>query len=1742
MSKVRRACAVVLSNLGLVAVLAFLQTAGAAPEKGADAKEVKKAEKAKAPDKDKATADKQKAAAEDKASADKVAKEKEAAAKGKAAAKTEAAPAAKKKVGGAAKVAQVKAAAAAAAPPVGPPAPLDNELTDNISLPTDRKIKQRLEHAEDDYIRKQEWEQACRLLQSVLDGKEEGKEDVFVQVRRKGANNQEKVRWVSARAEANRLLGTMPSNGLEVYELLYSAEAKRLLTDAKAKGDPQLLAEVAQLFFHTKAGAEATDLLGTYHLDRGNAIVSALCYKRLLLREGADQLSPLTLFKAALALRRSGDSSTKDLAQQAWKRLNEKVGRDGFRLGEETVGLDQLQTELKNAPVLASASPYDWPLFRGSPSRSAQARGSAPFLKASWQRSSLLTENTESEHKLSGQTKQWIEQALQLQQSRKEVMIPAFFPVAASNKVIYRSYFGIHAVDIKTGTLCWDSRALVSLEQLVSDANNKQQVGEWFNLYMQGSAQNILFENSTIGSLSTDNTRVYAVDDLALPPHPNSQAMQALMWGNGGLQLQVPLRDYADGSRLVAIDVETGKIAWERPVKDSIDPERKDSLQKSHFLGPPLPLAGRLYVLVESNSELKLICLDAAKGETVWTQTLATARDRMLMDPSRRVQAVHLAYGEGILVCPTNAGAILGVDLLSRSLVWAFPYREKTKNPNDQDQMMGGMGGRVWRGMAVGQDWNTNLQKLSADWKMSAPIIYEGKVVFTAHDGKSIHCLNLQDGDSLWQADRRDDIYLAGVFQGRVVVVGKDHCRALSLNDGKQLWQVETGTPSGQGVASGPFYYLPLKNGKVCKINLEKGIVEAASPALDNEVPGNLVFYEGNVVSQTESAVTCYPQAEFIEAQITAQLQMNPNDPVALINRGELRLFNGKLEDAASDLDAALKNHPPKDMLPQTREKLYTTLTELMRLNFGKAKQYLGTYKELCKIDIPADATPEQRKKLEAEQQRRHAGFLCLYAKGCEDEGQLLQAFQAYLDFGALPQSEQQISIINEKAVQARPEIWAQGRIADLVAKATPEQRKSLEEEIGKRFKAAQASKDPEALRHFVNAFGSLFAIGGEARLQLAERCLEENKFLEAELQLRQLRREQEYPQIGARAVEALARLMSRKGLLDDAAYYYQILARDFAHVVVRDGKTGADFLQDLASDKRFVPYLDDPGSPWADSKLGATTIPDRAFPQEQIWYFEPKGDVLPSFQRQRLGWVMTNANGAYSFQLRVIDRDSNEEIWRLAAQARAMFNPSGSPNSLRFPYYGEGHLAVLYLGHMVYGVDLVERKVLWKKDLLGSRLAYEQPGQPQHMLSLDQDGGLQLQSPQGTIEKIGQIAAVTSSYVCLRTANGLVALDPVYGDANGEPKELWSKTDISSSTQLFGDDEYVYLVDVREDHGNSIGSTRALRGRDGASVNVPDFAKEFKRHKRILGGRLLVSENDPTGGLVVRLYDVRSGENLWKKTLAPNTVILRGDNPELAGMVEPNGKLTIVDLRARPKPKEVFHAQVSPAHMEKVNDGVLLQDSRQYYVALNRPPEQNLNQQGFMPGMGMPGGFMAPGIVPNQSALRGENVNGMVYAFERATGEFKWLIHAPNQMILLQDFQELPMVVFTAQYHQMVNARGGGFNQVTVTFTVHKITGKLIFDERLTSGFPPGQPAQFYALRIDRRSGTIDLISPKMRPADPAEKNVLRHYIVDNGTNQNGQSGVRYDGPEGEYRQPLGEVSGPVRVRVPKPPPPERN
>src|SRR5262249_32167067 len=147
-------------------------------------------------------------------------------------------------------------------------------------------------------------------------------------------------------------------------------------------------------------------------------------------------------------------------------------------------------------------------------------------------------------------------------------------------------------------------------------------------------------------------------------------------------------------------------------------------------------------------------------------------------------------YNDGILICPTNAGAIVAVDILSQSLAWAYTYRNKPQQPEPSGQPQPNI---PKGGFRPDMMQPVNLQ--NERWYTSAPAISNGRVVFTAHDTNAVHCISLRDGNELWTAQRSSgDLYMAGVFNGKVLIVGKEHVRALDLMDGgKQVWQKDIG-------------------------------------------------------------------------------------------------------------------------------------------------------------------------------------------------------------------------------------------------------------------------------------------------------------------------------------------------------------------------------------------------------------------------------------------------------------------------------------------------------------------------------------------------------------------------------------------------------------------------------------------------------------------------------------------------------------------------------------------------------------------------------------------------------------------------------------------------------------------------------------------------------------------------------------------------------------------------------------
>src|SRR5262249_29637609 len=138
-----------------------------------------------------------------------------------------------------------------------------------------------------------------------------------------------------------------------------------------------------------------------------------------------------------------------------------------------------------------------------------------------------------------------------------------------------------------------------------------------------------------------------------------------------------------------------------------------------------------------------------------------------------------------------------------------------------------------------------------------------------------------------------------------------------------------------------------------------------------------------------------------------------------------------------------------------------------------------------------------------------------------------------------------------------------------------------------------------------------------------------------------------------------------------------------------------------------------------------------------------------------------------------------------------------------------------------------------------------------------------------------------------------------------------------------------------------------------------------------------------------------------------------------------------------------------------------LVADRDQFYLALNKGFDNNNNVwMNVFHGM------------------RCLNVNGTVYAFERGTGKLKWHNPVVNQMLVLDQFKDLPILIFTARSNEWVQQGGNRINQhVVKVLTIHKQTGKRLYDKPLNPNIN-----NFHALIADPKSRSIELVSFNMK------------------------------------------------------------
>ncbi len=623
---------------------------------------------------------------------------------------------------------------------------------------------------------------------------------------------------ISLRQRAEQMLGGLPVETLQTYEMRFGIPARQALDRATAQTDLGLLRDVTQRYFLTSAGTEATMLLGHQYLDRGQLLPAAACFSRVKYSPApsAQSYEPEVTILLATCWMLDGHRERARETLAEWNRntSNSSIVFNGRRVPmfeRDDQALDWLSNLIGDSPLIAARPVREWLMQGGQPNRNAAAAGGFPFGAPAWVTKTSADPDSREE-----------ELSFQSSFSRSSTgAIAVTTALAVGDRVVLKTPQAMIGIDFETGRRLWEYPSSVRevAQQLDGSAAESDSLG------MQ-----VAWQDALHGQCSSDGELIFAIPDrmVAFPLERDGRVSMV------------------ETNQLHAISLDQqGALKWSLGGKQSpSDP----SLQGARFLGPPLPLEGDLLVIANIEQEIRLIALDKQTGKVQWQQHLAEVAN-VRSQLATINYSLSPSYTDGVLVCPTGQGALVAIDYFSRRLLWGMQFEPNLRRSN------------------------------RLNWAPGKLVLEDELAVFASQESGNLYAFELETGlpvddfgrSGLPAASFMD---LACVYHRNAVLVGKSQVEAFSLNDRTSQWSVPIdayGAPSGRGYRDGKFLYLPTLDQFVVKIDLDSGkLVDAVETG---QTLGNLLPFRGRVLAHSPAVISCFETEAVVREKIAAAVK-----------------------------------------------------------------------------------------------------------------------------------------------------------------------------------------------------------------------------------------------------------------------------------------------------------------------------------------------------------------------------------------------------------------------------------------------------------------------------------------------------------------------------------------------------------------------------------------------------------------------------------------------------------------------------------------------------------------------------------------------------------------------------------------------------------------------------------------------------------------------------------------------------
>jgi outer membrane protein assembly factor BamB len=1411
------------------------------------------------------------------------------------------------------------------------------------------------------------------IWQRILDRGDDG----FVRLQSEGP-------WVGVRHEVQRGISELPANGRETYERLFGAAARRLFDQSLRTGRPLYANEVLRRYYHTEAGFEAARWLARRWLDHGQPRLAARILERLwgdpVHRSRINQ--DLTLL-AAVAHRQAGNEP------RVQELLQELAGVSIRIAGVSSTApqwLDQVVSPHRSANGTATPSgSADWLSVGGDNTRSATRRGSTPWLQPLWPPVSLVTHPADR-----SAIQEWMDS--QAEHHLQQLAIAAE-PLVVRGQLIARDLQGLSAYDLQTGRRLWTFPAKLPFHEWLPRVMAQNQ-----ETNRAGAVQEALITNSAFGTLSSDGQYVFAIDLLPLemlpsPEADNANAKSELAALTQLVALPISSLDSsteaADRSRRESVPI--ARPAW---TLDLIAAASKLGHRGSGIqaLGPPVVVDDCLYLMGElfsldafsgeKNSQLCLLAIDRLSGEPLWSQGLALVDEPFFrsQQQGRRNPVGVPTYVDGMLICPTDVGLIVGVDLVTGRQRWVHGYQmgEPGQRRDSFPEERGWSGTPTW------------------------PIVHRDRVLILSRFSSELKCLEATTGRLLWQIPREEAMCIGAVTDDRVLLVDSRHIRAIPIPpDGTvtktpvaPLWTLSVGPISGRSVRVGDDLLVPLKSGRVACVEISTGIDrgfavtrttssrgwhdEHSAVAVPQELsendlapwPGNLIACGDVVVSMGLTHLAVYPQAQ-------AKLRSLAQQPESIERRlleSELTMLLGTKSAPIEELQRLLR----QPLSPELRVRAERQLRESLYLELRRQPDRSEWLLE--QLEPLANTTAERARLLQR---------ICEVSLPRNS----VRTVQAARELAALSlDHELELDEHSQHAVSL--ETWARGYLRQVLArvKESPAEADPVLDVLDQERDRLLASGDLSAMRQFVRLCDE-WPQSVALRSELARRLIEQGEFQEAELLFVRDRLSQD-PAIAAAATARLLWLWDHFGLSGLAANLLAELADRFGDVrfeATLKSRASEEDRRVVLTGREFVARFPRESLTWQafvrlrppDWDVRRVEITEDRASAVELRLVEAfaNGDI-----RNR-AFVRSSA-GTHLFQVRPMFQKFGDPFWQIVDRDSAVvtgqlpqldrFYPtgllSGPPEAANhlFPVGGPGRM----LGFSLLGHD--QQDPTWNTSF----------------------------APLRATQEFLRVGPVGPNFCVFQSRQHLVVIDPASGKlAWRRVLEPNSGLMAESDTGLFGDREVLVVFGSDQ---SSFTIYETATGRELRRGRLPPDQHSNRRPF----GRKLFHILDGNEGRRLRIWDPLSDLNELDEPFTGHLSVIVTAEGEL--LLLQAGRLRVLDVHHGLVKLDV---NLGEEHVRGANTVRAFSDADRYYINLQRVLD-NSDRLPFSY-------FLNDSLIPKAEVL------GELYAFSRPTnpvslselanprrplGKKLWMRVLPQRTVLRLDNARLPFLVMLSR------------------------------------------------------------------------------------------------------------------------------